>query len=214
MIDTKKTQLWMIPFADLMTCLVILFLALYGFSYAMNIEMEKAVAIMQEELGVEEAEEKFRRAEAAGRMERELKKQIEEGTLKMEMTTSMIKLTFPAPILFDSGSAKLKPGARETLAPVAAGLKAMANQILVDGHTDAARIIGSKFASNRELSLMRAFSVIEFLASEGVPPERFGAFGYGEYRPAAPNDTEEGRALNRRIEITVLREEKTVEKNS
>lgn len=208
MIDTKTTQLWMIPFADLMTCLVILFLALYGFSYALALDMEKAVAVMQGDLGVKEAEKKFQEADAASRMERELKKQIEEGTLSMEVTTSMIKLTFPAPILFDSGSATLRPGAREMLAPVASGLKAMANQILVDGHTDATRVIGRKFASNRELSLMRAFSVIEFLAAEGVPPGRFGAFGYGEYRPVAPNDTEEGRARNRRIEITVLREEK------
>ena len=208
MIETNKTQLWMIPFADLMTCLVILFLALYGFSYALALDMEKAVAVMQGDLGVKEAEKKFQEADAASRMERELKKQIEEGTLSMEVTTTMIKLTFPAPILFDSGSARLRPGAREMLAPVASGLKAMANQVLVDGHTDAARVIGRKFSSNRELSLMRAFSVIEFLSAEGVPPERFGAFGYGEYRPVAPNDTEEGRARNRRIEITVLREEK------
>ncbi|MDT8287619.1 MAG: flagellar motor protein MotB [Elusimicrobiales bacterium] len=208
MIETKTTQLWMIPFADLMTCLVILFLALYGFSYALALDMEKAVAVMQGDLGVKEAERKFQEADAASRMERELKKQIEEGTLSMEVTTTMIKLTFPAPILFDSGSARLRPGAREMLAPVASGLKAMANQILVDGHTDATRVIGRKFSSNRELSLMRAFSVIELLAGEGVPPERFGAFGYGEYRPVAPNDTEEGRARNRRIEITVLREEK------
>ena len=79
--------------------------------------------------------------------------------------------------------------------------------MLVEGHTDAARMLGKKFRSNRELSLMRAFSVINHLVDGGVPSGKLSAYGYGEYRPLAPNDTEEGRARNRRIEITIMRQQ-------
>jgi chemotaxis protein MotB len=83
----------------------------------------------------------------------------------------------------------------------------MGNAVIVEGHTDSTRIIGKKFRSNRELSLFRAFSVIDFLIKNGFPPEKLSAYGYGEFKPVASNETEEGRAKNRRIEIIVLRQE-------
>ncbi|PIU17674.1 MAG: hypothetical protein COT18_12735 [Elusimicrobia bacterium CG08_land_8_20_14_0_20_59_10] len=204
----KTSQLWMVPYADLMTCLVILFLALYGFSFNMKkSDYETAMALMQKEMGVKGAETKIKEMEAARQVEEDLKKQISDGSLGMEITTTRIKLTFAAPILFDSGSAKLKSSAIDVLAPVTKSILKMNNAIIVEGHTDASRMIGKKFASNRELSLMRSFSVIDFLIKNGVPPERITAFGYGEFRPAAPNDTEPNRARNRRIEVTIMRQE-------
>ncbi|HNW43357.1 MAG TPA: OmpA family protein [Elusimicrobiales bacterium] len=202
------SQLWMIPYADLMTCLVILFLALYGYSFNMKkSDYEIAMAKMQKEMGVETADSKVKEMEATRKVEDDLKKQISEGSLGVEVTTSRIRLTFTAPILFDSGSATLKNTAAEVLEPVAQSLVKMQNQIVIEGHTDAARIIGKKFASNRELSLMRAFSVIDYLLKHGVVPSRITAFGYGEFRPAAPNDTEANRVKNRRIEIIIMRQE-------
>ncbi|OGS14208.1 MAG: hypothetical protein A2234_10130 [Elusimicrobia bacterium RIFOXYA2_FULL_58_8] len=206
--DKNTSQLWMIPFADLMTCLVILFLALYGFSFNMKkSDYETAMAKLQKEMGVKAADGKVKEMEATRQVEEDLKKQIAEGSLGVEVTTSRIRLTFAAPILFDSGSASLKNTAVEVLAPVAQSLLKMDNQIVVEGHTDAARMLGKKFASNRELSLMRSFSVIDYLIKRGVVPSRITAFGYGEFRPAAPNDTEENRVKNRRIEIIIMRQE-------
>jgi len=203
-----NTQLWMVPFADLMSTLVILFLALYAFSYNMKrSEYEKAIATLQKELGVKSADKKIKDMELTKKVEEDLKKQIQAGQLGVEVTTSRIKLTFSAPVLFDSGSAELKAGAKELLRSVAENLKKMDSPVLVEGHTDAARMLGKKFRSNRELSLMRAFSVINYLAADGFPAGRLSAYGYGEYRPLAPNDTEEGRGRNRRIEITVIRQE-------
>lgn len=198
----------MVPFADLMSTLVILFLALYAFSYNMKrSEYEKAIATLQKELGVKSADKKIKDMELTKKVEEDLKKQIQAGQLGVEVTTSRIKLTFSAPVLFDSGSAELKAGAKELLRSVAENLKKMDSPVLVEGHTDAARMLGKKFRSNRELSLMRAFSVINYLAADGFPAGRLSAYGYGEYRPLAPNDTEEGRGRNRRIEITVIRQE-------
>jgi len=148
----------------------------------------------------------IRLVQLAKQVEKDLKKQIDEGSLGMEVTTSRIKLTFSSPILFDSGSAELKDSAKAVLDPVAVSLLKLGTKVIVEGHTDAARMLGKKFASNRELSIMRAFSVINYLAMRGVPPARVAAFGYGEFRPAAPNDTDANRLRNRRIEIIIMRQ--------
>lgn len=208
MSDKKdNSQLWMIPYADLMSCMVILFLALYGLAYnAKRPDYETALTRMQEELGITVKKKKKQEIEAAKKVEEDLKDQIEEGSLGMEVTTSRIRLTFASPILFDSGSASLKRGARKVLDPIAESLLKMDNRVIVEGHTDAARMLGKKFASNRELSLTRAFSVIDYLARRGVPPERMTAFGYGEFRPADTNETPEGRNRNRRIEMIIMRQ--------
>ncbi len=202
-----NTQLWLIPFADLMSTLVILFLSLYAFSFGMKkTEYEKAIAVLQKELGVESAAKKINDMDLTNKVQEDLKKQIRTGQLGIEVTTSKIKLTFAAPVLFDSGSADLKDDAKSLLTGLTDNLRKMNSPVLVEGHTDAARMLGKKFRSNRELSLMRAFSGINYLIACGFPAERLSAYGYGEYRPLAPNDTETGRAKNRRIEIIVTRQ--------
>jgi chemotaxis protein MotB len=216
MSDKKDhSQLWMVPFADLMSCLVILFLALYVFSFQMKkSDYESAIATLQKELGVKGAAVKLKEMKATKQVEEDLKKNIQEGSLGVEVTTSRIRLTFASPILFASGSSALKESAREVLDPVAQSLLKMDNQVVVEGHTDSARMLGKKFASNRELSLMRAFSVIEYLIRKGVAPARLTAFGYGEFRPAASNDAEEGRVKNRRIELIIMRQGAKGDNNS
>lgn len=205
-----NSQLWMVPFADLMTCLVILFLALYGVSFNQKKpEYEEALARLQKELGVKGAVKKIKEIEAAKIVQEELKKEIDEGSLGMEVTTSRIKLTFSSPILFDSGSADLKDSAKKVLDPVAASLLKMENTVIVEGHTDSARMLGRKFASNRELSIMRAFSVINYLVKKGVQPARITAYGYGEFRPVSLNDSDENRLRNRRIEMIIMRQAET-----
>ncbi|MBU2572875.1 MAG: OmpA family protein [Elusimicrobia bacterium] len=208
MSQKDNSQIWLIPFADLMSVLVILFLALYGYSVnTKRSDYEMAMALMQKELGAADADKKIKDMGLTKKVEEDLKKQIQDGQLGVEVTTSRIKLTFASPVLFDSGSATLKEGAKDLLKSVAENLKTMDNPVLVEGHTDAARMLGHKFRSNRELSLMRAFSVIDYLIFRGLAPEKLTACGYGEFRPVGPNTTEEERAKNRRIEIIVMREE-------
>ncbi|MCK5106998.1 MAG: flagellar motor protein MotB [Elusimicrobiales bacterium] len=200
-----STTLWMIPYAALMTNLMILFMILYAISYAKKNEFQKAVASMKMDLGVEEAKKEIEEIDKTKEIEDKLKKHIEDGTLGVEITKNKIKITFAAPILFNSGSAKLKSKGYKILEPVIKNLKEIKKPITVEGHTDAARIIGTKFKSNRQLSLLRTFSVIDFMIESGIPAKNLSAFGYGEYRPLFSNATPQGRAKNRRIEITVLR---------
>ena len=112
-------------------------------------------------------------------------------------------------VLFDSAEATLKPEGEAILQKVAKVLAQHTNRLVhVAGHTDNVPIritAKSRYASNWELSTARATSAVRFLAeTAGMDPTRLGAIGYGEFHPVASNETPEGRARNRRIEIVVL----------
>lgn len=87
-------------------------------------------------------------------------------------------------------------------------LKTLPNHIRVEGFTDDLPIHNSKFDSNWELSVIRATNVVKILVNEvGIEPQRISAVGYGEYRPVVPNDSEEHRRLNRRVDIVIMNTE-------
>ena len=110
-------------------------------------------------------------------------------------------------IFFDSGKAKLKKDGETVLLKVGEALAQFQDKIIrVVGHTDNVPVSpGSPFASNWELSVSRATTVVRFLQEKAkLSPERLIASGRGEYEPVAPNDTPEGRQKNRRIEIMLV----------
>ncbi len=120
------------------------------------------------------------------------------------------RFVFQSELLFPSGEAALNPAGRAQLERLAASLLQVAELIpeeidwvlRIDGHTDPKPLrSGHRYASNWELSTARALSVVEFLASLGLPPERMVAAGFGEHRPAAAGDDAAANRRNRRIEI-------------
>ncbi len=137
-----------------------------------------------------------------------LSKEVEKGQLQVKQYQNMLSVDLAEQIFFDSGRATLKPAGKEVLKKVGDALKGYENKIIrVVGHTDNVQIAKSlqnKFPTNWELSVARATTVVRFLQDVGIPPERMVASGRGEYDPVAPNDTEEGRQKNRRIEIMLI----------
>jgi chemotaxis protein MotB len=113
-------------------------------------------------------------------------------------------------LLFDPGQATLKSRAIPILYHVARSLTAnhLTNPIRVEGNTDNVPISTPQFKSNWELSTARATAVLEFLLTAGIKPTRLSVAGYGDTRPLASNATAAGRALNRRVELVVLRQQK------
>jgi chemotaxis protein MotB len=110
-------------------------------------------------------------------------------------------------LLFDVGSAELTPPARELMDKVAAILMQAGKRIRIEGHTDNVPVRSGRYASNWQLSTERATNVLMYLVQQhALPPEQLEAGGCGEYRPVATNDTEEGRAKNRRVEFIILDE--------
>jgi chemotaxis protein MotB len=119
------------------------------------------------------------------------------------------RFVFPADVLFDSGSADLKPEAMPQLDKLADALKELETQIppdiawvlRIDGHTDIKPITNVNFPSNWELSSARAISVVRYLIDHGIAPNRLVAAGFGEFQPLDTGDSEEALAKNRRIEL-------------
>lgn len=116
-------------------------------------------------------------------------------------------IAYPTQLWFQSGSAQLLPAGRAFLEALAGPLKRLSNRIEVQGHTDNVPISTATYPSNWELSAGRAGSVIRYLEQLGIEPDRMQAAGYADTMPVASNDTRQGRAKNRRVEILVLREE-------
>jgi len=144
--------------------------------------------------------EKSARAEAEKRAREAFDKlaATAAGTIKQESRGTVI--TIPGSVLFASGKTTLLPNAQQKLALVADALKDQPGRaILVEGHTDSQ----GTDPSNQELSQGRAQAVRDFLVSRGVPSDRIRAQGLGSTRPVADNQSPEGRATNRRVEIVV-----------
>ncbi len=130
-----------------------------------------------------------------------------EGYVDMEITSQYVTLTLNGAILFDSGSAAIKKNAQTFVDKLGDVLtKYSDNHIEIKGFTDTVPIGGgSKYKDNMELSQARAYSVYKFLVStKKMSEEKLECAGRGEQEPIAPNDTEEGRALNRRVEIRIF----------
>ncbi|MEA2641380.1 MAG: chemotaxis protein MotB, partial [Chloroflexota bacterium] len=107
--------------------------------------------------------------------------------------------------LFDSGKADLKPAGLAVLDVLANQLRPTTNQIRIEGHTDNIAISTPLFPSNWELSAARATTVVRYLIERGgIRPQQLIAAGYGDQRPVASNDTREGRARNRRVDVVIL----------
>ena len=106
-------------------------------------------------------------------------------------------------LLFDSGNDALEERARKVVASLALQLKNRPVDIRVEGHTDNRPIRTQRYRSNWDLSTARATSIVLRLAAEGIAAPRLSAAGYGEFHPIAPNDTDEGRRTNRRVDLVV-----------
>jgi chemotaxis protein MotB len=154
-------------------------------------------------------EEKVKeQSEAYTRMQEAMKSELASKQVTIKELEGKLTLTMVESILFDSGKAEVKKKGVEALQKVAEVLKNTEDQeIVVAGHTDNIPIKGNLarvYPTNWELSTARAISVVKILTAEGVDPMLMSAAGYGEYRPAADNDTPEGRARNRRMEIALM----------
>ena len=119
------------------------------------------------------------------------------------------RFVFQSEVFFDSGSAVLNPEGRAELDKLAGALLDLDKQIpsdiawvlRVDGHTDVRPIATAQFSSNWALSAARAISVVQYLMSKGVSPQRLVAAGFGEFQPLDPDRTEEAYRRNRRLEL-------------
>ena len=132
-------------------------------------------------------------------------KMIDSGKLKVEMRKGRMIVKMSDKILFDPGKTKLKEEGEMAIQEVSQILSSFKKrQFQIAGHTDNIPMRSRQFKSNWELSAARAVNVTKFMIESGMDPKSVSASGYSEYDPVGDNSTDEGRAMNRRIEITLM----------
>ncbi|WP_108649751.1 OmpA family protein [Dongshaea marina] len=132
-----------------------------------------------------------------------LARQSEAGTMQLEQDEQWLTIELDSRSIFPSGSAALTLKARTILREISQTLKTVDNYVRIRGYTDDRLVRNELFASNWELSAARAVSVLRFLNRDGIAPQRMAIEAFGQYRPVLSNETEEGRAKNRRVVIAV-----------
>jgi chemotaxis protein MotB len=130
----------------------------------------------------------------------DLENEVASGQIQIEQLRSGLTLNLSEEILFPSGSAALNSGGQAVLTKVSRRLVELPHTIAVEGHTDDVPV-ARRYPSNWELAAARASSVVRLMIEQGVEPDRLKVVSRAEFSPIASNETKEGRAKNRRIEI-------------
>ncbi len=233
--DGGGSPAWMTTFGDMMTLLLVFFVLLYSFS-SMDVEKFRGfISALQSQLGILEGGETITKnpnidagtlgedyAQAPQNIQeimRELDNYIETNNLSdrvdVENRRKGLVISLTGEILYEEGRAEIREQGREVLAMISDMLQDIPNDIMIEGHTDNLPIRTDEFPSNWELSTARAVNVIKFLIEErDFDPARLSAAGYSEYRPVADNNTAQGRAENRRVEVVVLNSQYTLNNGS
>jgi chemotaxis protein MotB len=208
---------WLVSYADFITLLFALFVVLFA---ASNADKEKVRKFAQ---AVENAIEHSGVGRSAGvprmpatpqepvlnsaytALEQSLQPEVQNQQVRLSLDARGLVITLNQTAFFSSGSAEFNPSMYPTLGKIASAIEQIDNPIRLEGHTDSRPIHNDRFQNNWELSSARSISVLELLAARfGITPGRMAIAGYADTAPVSSNDTEEGRARNRRVDIVVL----------
>jgi len=154
-----------------------------------------------------ELEELVQTSETYRGLVADLQSEVTSGQIEIEQLRDGIRLNLPQEILFPSGSVALDARGETVLRKVSARLRATSYRIEVRGYSDdkvLVRALATRFGTNWELAGARASRVVRLLEGEGIEGTRMTAVSYGRFAPIASNETPEGRARNRRIEIRLV----------
>ena len=233
--EEEAGEAWLLPYSDLMTLLLALFIALFAmsqtdaskmqalaqaFTAAFNMggpsffsgmgpstSMTSATTQGQDNANSAYMQENENLREAQEKLEQYIKENNLQDQVSTELSEEGLMIRLKEKALFASGSAALQGQANQIVPVIAALLSSLPERVTISGHTDNVPISTAQFPSNWELSSARAVSLMRGLmgVQPSLNPARFSALGYSEYRPIASNDTEEGRAQNRRVEVFIAR---------
>jgi chemotaxis protein MotB len=227
--EHSNHERWLVSYADFMTLLFALFVVLFASSHHDKKSIQsvsKAVKNGFQEMGAFSGSDRaadgptstgearpstvpanagIDMVELQRKLHQALGKEIERQEVVLRITPEGFVISLHELGFFDSGEARLMPGAADKIKRIAEVLTQYGLDMRVEGHTDNVPIHNALFASNWDLSTARAMAVAMMLLNEsGVDPQRISIAGYAQYHPAASNDTPEGRRANRRVDIVVV----------
>lgn len=178
-----------------------------------DLNLEELEELAQELESEEDNEEEANIPEEVHELYQTVMDYMEEEGLESDITiyrdAEGVYIDIQEAVLFSPGSATITDSGRGTLGSLVGMFDLFDNQIVIEGFTDDVPMNNEQFPSNWELSTGRALSVLRYLSeSHGLDPTRLSATGYGEYHPIVPNDSDENRALNRRVNLIIVHEER------
>ena len=202
---------WMVSYTDVMTILLILFVALAAkavqqppASGAALTRSEAALASLSPDKATDGASPVVQPAAVS---QTALKSALDSRGIRATIEPRGLVISLPQAILYPSGEDRISPGALPLIAGIADVLRRVPNKVTLVGHADPVPIHNGRFGNNWELSAARSLRLLELLTSRyGIPESRLAVSSYGSYSPRTSNDTPEGRAENRRVEIVILNE--------
>ena len=194
---------WMVSYMDIVTILLILFIAVSAQTFQ-NIARSGTMEAPRRQEPPRQAPvvrpEPSQSAELARAQER-----LRKRGLDLHMEPRGLVIALPQAILFASGEDRISTGAFPMIEEIAAVLRDVDNRVLLIGHADPVPIHNRHFHNNWELSAARSMRLLEMLTEQfGIPEARLGIASYGSHSPRASNETADGRAGNRRVEIVIL----------
>jgi chemotaxis protein MotB len=201
--DEDITSFWLITYSDMVTLLLCFFLLMYSFS-AFSEERQQQLVDELRTVSANRVRVEPPRADLE-KAAREIASQFREDETFVENTETEVTVGLSSEVTFASGDDALSDAGRDALVKAGSILARLSNVIRVEGHTDSVPVRGGRFSSNWHLSAARAQTVVRLLLANGVDPRRIQIVSFGDVRPRAENDTPEGRARNRRIEIKILK---------
>jgi len=196
--DASIRDRWMISYMDVLTILLIFFVAI-----AAQIRLRP-----DEKPARSPAPAAAPATPAAASDPRQtliqLRQKLEPYGLEMRMEPRGLVISLPQAILFSSGEDRISPQGLPMIAQIADVLRDVPNEVTLIGYADAVPIHNRHFLNNWDLATARSLRMLELLSQRyGLRESRLSIASYGTYRPAGPNDTAEGRAHNRRVEIVI-----------
>jgi len=135
----------------------------------------------------------------------ELQSEIAAGKLSVKLEPRGLVVSLAEAAFFPTGEDTIDPATYPSIEKIAAAVRKLPNPVRLEGHTDSVPIHNARFRSNWELSAARAIAMLNLLTTRfGVDPRRLAVVGYADTLPVESNDTEEGRARNRRVDVVIL----------
>jgi len=214
--ESGEKDRYLITYADLITLLLGLFILLYTASNLDVQKYEKMVNAIGNVFGSDHKtikifpEKELPVTTPLTSLKSEVNNLIEKNnyssSIKLEENSRGVTIHILEDIVFPSGSAELKKSSKIVLQQLAAIIRRLPNDIRIEGHTDNVPINTYQFPSNWHLSVSRALNTAYYLMTEqGLDPEKLSIVGYSEYKPLESNQTSDGKAANRRVDIVIIK---------
>ena len=231
--EEHHDERWLVSYADFITLLMVLFVVLYSMGQV-NVEKYKQLAesmrtaftvggpaqVVDSQInqagGTSEdgsskpivvpgiPEEPTQSEEVAGQLTSMLSSQNLGNEVSVQTNIEGVLISLSERLIFKDGQIDLPPESFQVLDTIVEMLRPIDNKVRLVGHTNNTPSTNPLYPGNWELSLARATSVAKYLINSGIAPERFIISGQGEYAPVFPNDTEEHKAMNARVETVII----------